>query len=186
MAAVPPSGRSVWASRRRPKGRGQKPFNGDRVTEPAGIIRLCTESPPLVPGPRPRPSPPSRRATSSGGLAALTDALRPPAPGTSLLLSRHERPPRGRSTRRRDVLVPQLLCQALGAPRESQVRDLAAPRPSCGSSLSYAPTHCQAHSSRFARRVADQTAGAEELTFPPNPARWRDARSNPSRPPPCP
>ena len=66
-----------------------------------------------------------------------------------------------------------------------QVPAIATPRPSCGSSLSYAPTHCQAHSSRFARRVADQTAGAEELTFPPNPARWRDARSNYRRPPRC-
>ena len=69
---------------------------------------------------------------------------------------------------------------------DRQVPSIATPRPSCGSSLSYAPTHCQAHSSRFARRVADHPAGAEELTFPPNPARWRDARSNPSRPPRCP
>ena len=61
------------------------------------------------------------------------------------------------------------------------MRDIAAPRPSCESSLSYAPTHSQLCSSRLARRVAVHPAGAEELTFTPNPARCHDARSDPHR-----
>ena len=53
---------------------------------------------------------------------------------------------------------------ALQALIDKQVRDIAAPRPSCESSLSYAPTYSQLCSSRLARRVAGELAVAEALT----------------------
>ena len=148
---------------------------------------------------------PRLRPRSAGGGAPLRPALRRPAQWRRLnprrSCPRHAQPTNlgGLSD---SELIPTLLGRQVESSTQSasaaaanaalqtltvkQVCGLATRRPSCVSSLSYAPTRSQLCSSRVARRVADHPAGAEELTFPPNPARWRDARSNPSRPPRCP